>query len=98
MKIEDNPYDYQSDDTYETWINSLKSQWDRFRSVANKCVDHQTFHEANQTLGYNLAKAVPALIFELERRQQYCDRLSREMLEMEINIAKTRRLLDAAQS
>jgi hypothetical protein len=83
-----NPYIYETTETVGTWLEVLKADWTRFKEVAGRCVDHKTFHEANQTLGYSLAKACPALILEMENRQGYYNHLHDDMLKVTTAVAR----------
>ena len=57
-------------DDPEQWLQALTNDWDRFAEVANRPgASHQHFREINRTLGYNLAKAVPALILRIKQHQ-----------------------------
>ena len=90
-----NPYTYPGTDTYQNWLMALHQDWDRFKEIAGSCVSHSTFHAANQTLGYNLAKATPLLILELERRELYYARLAHDMREVSQELASERKMIVA---
>ena len=61
---------------YQKVMDSLKGQWLEFKKAADGNIDHKTFHAINQRLGWNLAKAVPALIMDVETNQRLADNLT----------------------
>ena len=91
IALEINPYTYPSTETYQSWLTALKQDWCRFREVAGTCVSPSSFHAANQTLGYNLGKATPVLILELERRELHYARVAQNMMDMTKEVASERR-------
>ena len=95
ITLADNPYTYPGTDTYQDWLMALHQDWDRFKEMAGSCVRHSTFHAANQTLGYNLAKATPSLILELERRELYYARLAHDMRDVSKELASERKTIVA---
>ena len=44
------------------WFERMAGEWRAFQQVARRVVDPATFHQANDTLGYNLARAVSPLL------------------------------------
>ena len=95
ITLADNPYTYPGTVIYQDWLMALHQDWDTFREIAGSCVSHSTFHAANQTLGYNLAKATPSLILELERRELYYARLAHDMRDVSKELASERKLIVA---
>ena len=95
ITLADNPYIYPGTDTYQDWLVALHKDWDTFKEVAGSCVSHSTFHAANQTLGYNLGKATPILILEMERRELYYARLAHDMRDVSRELASERKLIVA---
>ena len=95
ITLADNPFTYPGTVIYQDWLMALHQDWDRFRGIAGSCVSHSAFHAANQTLGYNLAKACPALILEMERRELYYARLAHDMREVSQELASERKMIVA---
>lgn len=80
-------------------LEAIKSNWEAFKTAVGKlnCCDTAGFRDVNQTLGYNAAKAVPALVWGIEKAEAAEAEASRLLGEARATIQQLRELRNGAE-
>ena len=85
-----------TEETAREWLRAIENDWSGFQQAVSglKLGDFEGFRAVNQTLGYNVAKAVPALVVGINDRiktigtlrskltaaDRECQRLEKELI------------------
>jgi predicted transcriptional regulator len=67
----------------EQELQAIQGQWDTFTHAVNTIgvADYAGFQRINMTIGFNLAKAVPALLLVIQRQEERIENLKAGMAQ-----------------
>jgi len=82
-------------------LAALRRDWQSFANAVSGFHSDQTletFRKVNQTLGFNLAKAVPALLLDINRKETTISQLNNANATLRTELTETRQSVMKAEA